>query len=132
MMHRRNLFALLVFGAALALGYAEYGLESAGQGTTHNAPAAPEHDVGKIVVTKHGECRMACRHITMSEVREVIAQGNVNARKSDAFAKPCPVQAYEGRTSDGQLARIVVGECPAARKIITVIDLENKYRCACN
>ncbi len=132
MMQRRNVFALVVFAATLALAYVEYGLENTAQGPAQNVPAPPEDDVGKLIVTKHGRCRMQCRQISMSEVREVIAKGNVNERKSNADAKPCPVRTYEGRTSDGQLARIVVGECATSRKIITVIDLERKYRCACN
>jgi hypothetical protein len=84
-----------------------------------------------VKLTKHGICRMDCRKLDAFEVQEVINQGNINKRKSDPTSKPCPTVAYEGRTSDGQMARVVVGTCENDIKIVTVIDLKTDWKCKC-
>jgi hypothetical protein len=74
---------------------------------------------------------MDCRKLDAFEVQEVINQGNINKRKSNPKSKPCPTIAYEGRTSDGQMARVVVGTCENDIKIVTVIDLKRDWKCNC-
>ena len=87
---------------------------------------------GKSVkLTKHGICRMDCRKIDAFEIQEVINNGEINKRKSKPNSKPCPTIAYEGKTSDGQLARVIVGTCENDIKIVTVIDLDTDWKCNC-
>ncbi len=85
----------------------------------------------RLVYTKHAKCRMGCRQISKQEVEFVRDQGKVNQRKSNPSSKPCPTQSREARSSDGQLIRVVFADCPQNLKVITVIDLENKYQCSC-
>lgn len=86
----------------------------------------------RIYYTKHGRCRMDCRHIDESEVKEILRDGTINYAKSDLKAKPCPSYAVEGTTHDGQHVRIIVGDCSSQASIVTVIDLENDFECECN
>lgn len=87
----------------------------------------------KVRITKHAQCRMDCRFLDAYEIDEVIKQNKINQNKSNANPGEgkCPSVAYEGRTRDGQQARIIVGECDEQPIIITVIDLDNKYNCTC-
>jgi hypothetical protein len=82
--------------------------------------------------TRHGRCRSECRHLDPYEIQEVIDQGKINKRKTNYAGKPCPAIAYEGTTSDGQKARIVVGACEGDYRVITVIDLDGKWKCSCD
>jgi hypothetical protein len=93
---------------------------------------APDRPAKPVAYTRHALCRMKCRNINESEVSEILRKGKVNKRKSDANAKPCPTEAIEGLSADGQKIRVVVGRCQDSDKIITVIDLENEYVCSCN
>lgn len=87
----------------------------------------------KVKITRHAKCRMDCRFLDAYEVDEVIKQNKINQRKSNANpgGGKCPSVAYEGKTRDGQQARIIVGECDDQPILITVIDLDNEYKCAC-
>lgn len=86
-----------------------------------------------VDVTKHGSCRMDCRQLRPEEVQLVLDKGVINPRKSGQNDKPgdCPTTALEGRTQDGQLARIVVADCGSYCKLVTVIDLETDFSCNC-
>lgn len=84
-----------------------------------------------LVLTKHAKCRMNCRFIDAFEVNEVLSRGKINKRKSNPNDRPCPTYALEFRTSDGQQVRAVVAECDNVAKLVTVIDLENNYKCHC-
>lgn len=103
----------------------------------HKAPSKTQKTTrlqyqGKnISITRHAECRMDCRHIDAQEVAEVIAQRRINTRKSDPQGRPCPTIALEGKTHDGQEVRVILAECTEKVKLVTVIDLENKYQCNC-
>jgi len=85
----------------------------------------------QIAITKHAKCRMGCRFIDAYEVNEVIQNGTINQRKSNPNDRPCPTYAIESRTRDGQRVRIVIAECDRNAKLVTVIDLENNYKCHC-
>lgn len=76
---------------------------------------------------------MDCRSISEAEVKEILATGHVNRRKSDLDDKPCPTEALEGRSADGQAIRVVVARCPDSDKIITVIDtgVNHDVNCDC-
>lgn len=84
-----------------------------------------------LVPTRHGACRMECREITLSEIRDVVRKGQLNEAKSKPEDQPCPSWAFEGRTADGQQVRIVLAGCEDETRIVTAIDLENEYQCDC-
>jgi len=81
--------------------------------------------------TKHAQCRMDCRHIDSSEVEEIMRTGVINYRKSDVDAHPCPTYAVEGMTHDQQHVRIVFAQCDYKTKVVTTIDLDHEWQCAC-
>ncbi len=126
---RKNKFLkLVVLAVGLAGGYLFQNYS--GQNPVGQQSGSKE-EVGQVHFTHHAKCRMGCRKIDREEVFDVLKNGQVNARKSDAQSKPCPTQSLEKRSRDQQLIRVVVANCPQTRKIITVIDLENKYQCNC-
>lgn len=86
----------------------------------------------RIYYTKHAKCRMNCRHIDESEVKEILDDGEINYAKSELKNKPCPKYALEGTTHDGQKVRVIVGDCESQASIITVIDLKTDYECECD
>lgn len=89
------------------------------------------YDGKDLILTRHAKCRMDCREISKAEVREVIKEGKENKRKSNPNDSRCPTIALEDWTEDGQRVRIIVANCDNVAKLVTVIDLENEYRCDC-
>lgn len=92
----------------------------------------------KIEYSKHGACRMECRHITEAEIRELlgtgatIGKGKVNYGKSDVHDKPYPTYAVEGVTASGKNLCIVIADCDTISKVVTAIDLKNDVdSCEC-
>ena len=86
-----------------------------------------------LIVTKHARCRMGCRFLDAYEVQQVLDQGRINPKKNrPAQGDRCKSLAYEGRSPDGQLARIIVGDCEDRPILITVIDLDTKHSCSCD
>ena len=85
----------------------------------------------KIIYTKHARCRMACRQIDETEVKEILERGRVNHEKSDPASRPDPKFALEGRTHDGQEVRIVFAAADNGMVVITVIDLQKEWTCNC-
>ena len=89
-------------------------------------------DTDYLEYTRHARCRMECRKITEAEVKEIMLEGNINYRKSNVKATPCPVYAVEGRTAaDDQRVRIVFAQCDKKTRVVTCIDLDNEFNCAC-
>ncbi len=86
---------------------------------------------GFIEYTKHGKCRMECRHISQAEVEEIMRDGTINYKKNNVNARPCPEYALEGTTSDGQRVRIVFAQCDLKTKVVTTIDLGQDWSCDC-
>jgi Domain of unknown function (DUF4258) len=86
-----------------------------------------------VKVTKHGKCRMECRQLDLSEIQEVLDKGEINAKKSGQNDKPgqCPTTALEGKTRDGQRARVIVSDCGTHCNLVTVIDLDTEFKCHC-
>lgn len=90
-------------------------------------------NIPPLIYTKHARCRMDCRHINEAEIKEVLAENNINGRKSDANGKPCPTYAYEGYSNEHQHLRIVIAKCgDRAWKVVTCIDLGNEFECNCH
>jgi len=81
--------------------------------------------------TKHARCRMACRHITQKEVKEIVRKAEVNYNKSDLNDPKGPTYALEGYTTKGrQHLRIIVAPKQRHLSIVTVIDLDTDWECA--
>lgn len=80
--------------------------------------------------TRHGACRMACRHIDADEVRQVLAEGTRDPARTRDDGR-CPSHALEAQTRDGQHARVVFAACPDETRIVTVIDLDTDWPCDC-
>lgn len=85
----------------------------------------------EIKLTTHARCRMDCRNIDETEVKDILENGSINYRKSDLKDKPCPTYALEGITKDNQRVRVVVGDCNNEAVIVTVIDLDHEFECHC-
>jgi Domain of unknown function (DUF4258) len=84
----------------------------------------------KLIFSKHAKCRMDCRNIDESEVREILKNGTVNEKKiqSDKRGMTYPV---EGTTHDGQRVRIVFAPKDDGLVVVTVIDLGKEWSCDC-
>jgi hypothetical protein len=85
----------------------------------------------KLIITKHARCRMECRHIDETEIREILERGTINYSKSDPAGRPDPKYALEGRTHDDQDVRIIFAPSDEGMVVITVIDLKNEWNCNC-
>ena len=85
-----------------------------------------------LIYTKHARCRMACRHISEADIREVLREGHVNEAKSKQEAGKCPAYAIEdNRNSDGIRLRIVFAKCDNEVKVVTCIDRDDEFACDC-
>ena len=97
----------------------------------------PNHDRGfnrqvtRLRFTRHARCRMECRYIDESEVKEILATGKVNQGKSELDDANHPRYALEGTTHDGQHVRIVLAQEAKETSVITVIDLDKEWICNC-
>jgi hypothetical protein len=86
-----------------------------------------------LVLTKHVMCRMACREVSLDEIKEIIANGKVNYHKSGLGKKGDSTFALEGISRDKQHLRVVVApEKDGSLVVITCIDLEKEWACNCN
>lgn len=83
-----------------------------------------------IIFSKHAKCRMDCRKIDESEVKEILKNGKINHKKiqNDKRGKTFPV---EGFTQDKQHVRIVFAPKGDELVVVTVIDLETEWKCDC-
>ena len=91
----------------------------------------PKEAAHELIYTKHARCRMDCRHVTETEVREIVAENHINERKSKPDDARCPTYAYEGYSHEQQHLRIVIAKCDEVWKVVTCIDLENEFACDC-
>ncbi len=81
--------------------------------------------------TAHAKCRMDCRHIDDKKVSEILRIGTINYDKSELNEPDCQKKfAIDGYTS-GQHVRVVASPCGNQLTIITCIDLDHKWPCAC-
>jgi hypothetical protein len=83
-----------------------------------------------IIFSKHAKCRMDCRKIDESEVKEILKNGTINRKKiqNDKRGKTYPV---EGFTHDKQHVRIVFAPKDDGLVVVTVIDLDREWKCDC-
>lgn len=106
--------------------------------TTDNYPVADDTKTKEpfdrhtthLIYTKHARCRMECRHIDESEVKEVLEDGKLNYNKIEENDKG---KSYplEGFTHDKQRVRIVFAPKKESLVVVTVIDLDNEWPCNC-
>ena len=90
-----------------------------------------DRTVSQLIFSKHAKCRMDCRHIDESEVREILAEGVLNKSKIEKSAKGISYP-LEGTTNDGQKVRIVFAPKENDKMVVvTVIDLETEFKCHC-
>jgi hypothetical protein len=84
-----------------------------------------------FIYTKHARCRMDCRHIDESEVKEILKDGKINYEKSQYQNTDNPKYAVEGWSHDNQHLRIVFAPAEDAVVVVTCIDLETEFECHC-
>lgn len=102
---------------------------------TNNADEKDEvegfnRNISHLIFSKHAKCRMDCRKIDESEVREILKSGTINRKKiqSDKRGMTYPVEGY---THDKQHVRIVFAPKEDALVVVTVIDLDTEWKCDC-
>ena len=99
-----------------------------GQSSTDTSPI--DRHAGRLIFTRHARCRMDCRHITEKEVKGAVEKGEINYRKTQRNASPCPKYAVEEYV-DGKRVRLIIGDCDEKAVVITVIDLDHEFECNC-
>ena len=90
-----------------------------------------DRNITNIVYSKHARCRMDCRMIDESEVKEILEKGILNEDRVETSSKGTSYP-LEGRTHDGQKVRIVFAPQGEKLVVVTVIDLQREYTCDCN
>lgn len=103
----------------------------------HERPATPPADpvLARLAqkplrYTRHGRCRMACRHISEDEVEALLREGRVDPDRTRHEGE-CVSYAVEGQTDDGQHVRIVYADCDRETRVVTTIDLGSDWPCQC-
>ena len=83
-----------------------------------------------IFYSKHARCRMECRHIDESEIKEILEKGEINYGKieEDGRGKTYPL---EGITHDKQHVRVVFAPKDDGILVVTCIDLDTEWPCDC-
>jgi hypothetical protein len=82
--------------------------------------------------SKHAKCRMECRHIDESEIKDILVRGTINYRKSELQGETCRKKyAVEGLSKDGQKLRIIFAPCGTEMTVVTCIDLGVEWACDC-
>lgn len=90
-----------------------------------------DRGITKIVYSKHARCRMDCRHIDESEVKEILKEGVINYAKVEESEKG-KTYPLEGTTHDKQHVRIVFAPHRDELVVVTVIDLDTEWECDCH
>lgn len=99
-------------------------------------PASPSKGLNRnpsnINYSKHARCRMECRHITETEVKQILEDGKINYTKSELKGEDCSKKyAVEGLTRDKQHVRMIFAPCQSEVTVVTVIDLDKEWPCSC-
>ena len=137
-MPKKYLPFIVLVAAALLLFYVKQNQRGSfprNPNTNITIPAVTDagfnRNITKIIYSKHARCRMDCRHIDESEVKEILQTGTLNQAKieSDNRGKTFPL---EGVTHDHQHVRIVFAPHQDEVVVVTVIDLDKEWNCDCN
>lgn len=102
------------------------------ENTSQKSSGGLDRNPSAINYSKHAKCRMDCRHIDESEVREILQNGKINYRKSEIKTDCGSKYAVEGLTHDQQRVRIIFAPCQTEVTVVTVIDLGTEWSCACD
>ncbi|MCU0404298.1 MAG: DUF4258 domain-containing protein [Chitinophagaceae bacterium] len=88
----------------------------------------------RIIYSRHAQCRMECRKIDSSEVKDILTSGKINYKKSEIGDRPDCKRKYavEGITHDQQKVRIIFAPCKNEITVVTVIDIGREWPCDCN
>lgn len=126
MKRKTNLYLLIGIAIVFAIikGFSILKNESAGNESFRNT--------SHLILTKHVECRMDCRHITEEEIKEVLKTGRVNYKKSGIGSKGDSTFALEGYSHENQHIRVIVAPENDGLVVITCIDLGKEWPCDCN
>jgi len=89
-----------------------------------------DRSIEQIIYSKHARCRMSCRQIDESEVKQILREGRINPEKIESSSKGVSYP-LEGRTHDGQRVRIVFAPKEKTLVVVTVIDLDKEQECDC-
>ena len=85
-----------------------------------------------IHYSKHAKCRMGCRHIDETVIKEILEKGAINFRKSQLNGDLCRRKfAVEGPTKEGQRLRVIFAPCGNEMTVVTCIDLGVEWACDC-
>ena len=91
-----------------------------------------DRNPSQINYSKHAKCRMDCRHIDEAEVKDMLANGIINYKKSDLQKDDCHKRyAVEGYSKDNQHLRIIAVPCANEITIVTCIDIGVEWECHC-
>ena len=85
-----------------------------------------------LIYTRHAHCRMDCRHITETEIKEILEKGEINYAKSEPNGHPDPKYALDGYTKEGQHLRVVFATSERGLVVVTCIELGVEWQCDCN
>ncbi len=134
-MKNKNISYIILLVAALALFFIKKGqrgkVDIRDRVTVENATEAYTQLRGSnktIKYSKHAKCRMDCRHIDETEVKEILQKGEINYNKEQVSEKGV-TYPLEGVTHDGQHVRIVFAPHENDVTVVTVIDLDTNWPC---
>lgn len=133
----KNKYFPIVALLAAALFFYWVKTNQRGKGNRRSEPVTSEvtdinRHPSKIIYSKHALCRMDCRHIDESEVKEILEKGKLNSAKIETSSKGTSYP-LEGTTHDGQRVRIVFApKEDGTTVVVTVIDLDTDFTCSCN
>lgn len=84
----------------------------------------------QLIYSTHARCRMKCRHIDESEVKEILESGTINYGKIENTGRGTSYPV-EGITHDRQHVRIVFAPKDDGLLVVTCIDLDRDWSCDC-
>jgi hypothetical protein len=99
--------------------------------TTDDAVPELNRYIRTIIYTKHARCRMDCRHIDETKIKEILQQGTINYRKSGPSKRGGYEFALEGASRDNQYLRVIFAQEDDKLIVITCIDLDKEWACDC-
>src|SRR5688572_25897252 len=89
--------------------------------TINTANEPFDRNINSLIYSKHAKCRMDCRKIDESEVKEILAEGEIIYNRTEETEKG-KSYALEGITHDQQNVRLVVAPKERELVVVTVID----------
>lgn len=140
MLYKKYLPFLVLIAAGLLLFYVKQkqrGQWVRPENDTHvTIPAIEESAINRaathIIYSRHAKCRMECRHIDASEVKEILLGGTLNKNKIQEDGRGI-TYPLEGVTHDRQHVRIVFApKNENTVEVVTCIDLDTDWPCNCH